>query len=458
MKKINSGFKYNQIRDSLIKSLVVTMILISLLVILYGKANLGNKNQLFLFAYGIIVTATTFFMFLISSIKYRDLSEEIREKKISHTLRKPFISCIFAVYNEEVVVRRCIDSLLNSSYKNKEIIVINDASTDGTKGVLEEYKNQIKVINLQKNVGKKKAIGEGIRVSKGEIFVFTDSDSVIASDAIERIIETFMYDPDIGAVSGHGRALNAEENFLTKTQDSWYETQFSVKKAMESAYGAVTCVSGPLSVFRREAIYNYIPAWENDTFLGSEFRFATDRTLTGFVLGSKYIGKKLKEKYANSSFVKEINYPERDWKVIYCKSAKVFTVVPNTLKKVIQQHTRWKKSFIRSLFFTGTFYWRKHPIIATRYYLGAMFTILGPFIALRHLIYLPITGNETSGLFYLSGIVFVGFLYGIMVKIEDPKSGVWMYRPVMSLLSTLLLSWLIFYSVLTIKSNIWHRG
>ncbi len=307
-------------------------------------------------------------------------------------------------------------------------------------------------------MGKKKAIGEGIRVSKGEIFVFTDSDSVIAPDAIERIIETFMFDPDIGAVSGHGRALNADENFLTKTQDTWYETQFSVKKAMESSYGAVTCVSGPLAVFRREAIYNFIPAWENDQFLGKEFRFATDRTLTGFVLGSKYIGKKLKEKYSDSPFVREVNYPERDWKVIYCKSAKVYTVVPNTLKKVIRQHARWKKSFIRSLFFTGTFYWRKHPVVAIRYYIGAMFTIVGPFIVLRHLLYLPSRGDELSGLFYLSGIVFIGSLYGIWFKLENPKSGIWMYRPFMSLLSTLLLTWLIFYSVLTIKKNIWHRG
>ncbi len=445
-------------KDRVIKSFVVTLMLISLLVILYGKAGIGNKNQLFLFLYGVTVTTVVFFTFFIAHLKYMDLSEEIREKNISHMLRKPFISCIFAAYNEEVVVRRCIDSLLNSTYQNKEIIVVNDASTDKTKDVLEEYKNQIRVINLPKNVGKKRAIGEGIRASKGEIFVFTDSDSIVAPDAIERIIEIFMYDSDIGAVSGHGRALNADENFLTKTQDSWYETQFSVKKAMESAYGAVTCVSGPLAVFRREAIYNYIPAWENDQFLGNEFRFATDRQLTAYVLGSKYIGKKLKEKYADSPFVKEINYPEKDWKVIYCKSAKVYTVVPNTLKKVIRQHTRWKKSFIRSLFFTGTFYWRKHPVVVIKYYVGAMFTIFGPFIALRHLIYLPIMGNEFSGLFYLSGITFIGLLYGVMFKLENPRSGTWKYRPFMSLISTLLLSWLIFYSILTIKKSIWHRG
>ena len=266
-----------------------------------------------------------------------------------------------------------------------------------------------------------------------------------------------MIDKKVGAVSGHGRALNSPENILTKIQDSWYETQYSVKKAFESVFGSVSCVSGPLAVYRRSAIYNYIPAWESDTFLGDEFRFATDRQLTGYVLGGKYIGEKLKKEYKYSDFVMNENYPTRDWKVLYCKSAKVWTIVPNTLKKLIWQNIRWKKSFIRSLFFTGTFYWRKKVIPATRYYLGALFVLLGPFIALRHLIYLPLRGNILAGFYYLGGILIIGALYGFMYKLDNPKSDLWMYRPLMSIFSTLVLSWLIFYSAFTIKNMVWHR-
>ena len=367
---------------------------------------------------------------------------------------------MLAVYNENIVIENCINSLLNSTYLNKEIIIVNDASTDNTEEVLESFAKypEIKIINLKKNVGKKKAISEGLKIAKGELFVFTDSDSVIAEDAIEKIITIFANDPLVGAVSGHGRVLNANENILTKIQDSWYETQFSIEKAFESVFDCVTCVSGPLAVFRREAIYNYIPAWKFDKFLGKEFRFATDRQLTGYVLGSVYLGKKLKEQYKFSPFVYEINYEPKPWKVIYCKSAKVWTVVPNTLKKIIRQHIRWKKSFIRNLFFTGTFYWRKPIIPALKFYLGAMFTIFGPFIALRHLIYLPLQGNLLSAIYYLSGIFFIGSIYAIVFKLDNPKSRIWIYRPLMSLLSTLVLSWLIFISALTIKKKIWYRG
>ncbi len=444
--------------SKIFRHLIVVVILISLVLLIIGKAFFLSPPNVFLLIYGVLVTAVVLLTFSVS-LRYKDPSLEIREMGLEKNMKLPLISCVLAVRNEEKMILKCISSLVNSDYKNKEIIIVNDASTDRTREVLKFYEGvkNVRVINLKINVGKKKAIAEGLKVAKGEIFVFTDSDCVIAPDAISRIIEIFIKDSKIGAVSGHGRALNSSENMLTKIQDSWYETQYSVKKAFESVYGSVCCVSGPLAVFRRSAIYNYIPAWVNDSFLGSEFRFATDRQLTGYVLGSKYIGEKLKKKYASSEFVKNENYPTRDWKIIYCKSAKVLTVVPNTFKRLIRQHVRWKKSFIRNLFFTGTFYWRKKTIPAARFYLGALFVLIGPFIALRHLIYLPLTGDLLSGVYYLGGILFIGSLYGFMYKIEDPESPLWVYRPLMSLLSTLVLSWLIFYSMATIKKMVWHR-
>src|SRR3989344_831459 len=441
----------------LFNHLTSLIIIILLILLIVGKAFFSTSPNKFILVYGVTITFVVLCTFAIS-LRYKDPSVVLREKGLDKNMEKPFISCVLAVRDEDKIIEKCISSLINSDYKNKEIIIVNDASTDKTKNILKSYNHveNIKIINLDKNVGKKKAIAEGLKIAKGEIFVFTDSDCIIALDAISRIIEILVNNESIGAVSGHGRALNSKENLLTKVQDSWYETQYSVKKAFESVYGSVCCVSGPLAVFRKSAVYNYIPAWVNDSFLGSEFRFATDRQLTGYILGSKYIGEVLKKKYADSEFLK-INYPTKMWKVVYCKSAKVLTVVPNTFKKLIRQHVRWKKSFIRNLFFTGKFYWRKNTIPAIRFYLGAIFVFAGPFIALRHLIYLPLTGEILSGVYYLSGIIFIGALYGFMYKIENPESHLWVYRPLMGLLSTLVLSWLIFYSMVTIKKMVWHR-
>jgi len=294
-------------------------------------------------------------------------------------------------------------------------------------------------------------------IAKGEIFAFSDSDSVWAPDVIEKIVKIFGSDPLIGAVSGHVRVLNSNKNILTKIQDSWYEGQFSIRKAFESIFGAVTCVSGPLAVFRKEAIFNFIPAWENDTFLNQEFKFATDRTLTGFVLGSKSIGEKLKKKHSNSLFVNNINYSTKDWKVVYSKSAKAWTNVPDTLRRILKQQIRWKKSFIRNIFFTGAFYWKKPALPALFYYLHIIFVLIGPFIAFRHLIYLPAQGHIYSAFLYIAGIAFIGFIFGLAFKLENKDSHMWIYRPLMSLMSTTIFSWLIFYSALTIKKMVWSR-
>jgi cellulose synthase/poly-beta-1,6-N-acetylglucosamine synthase-like glycosyltransferase len=419
----------------------------------------GVEAYRFIFIYGLLVTAVPLTAFYVAFKKYKDpslMAEESPENNRPDYL----VSCLVAVRNEETIIEQCIESLINSIYENREIIIVNDASTDRTKDILDEYhrKGLIEAIHLEKNVGKKRALAKAILRSKGEIIAFSDSDSVLATDAISKIVEAFRADSLIGAVSGHCRALNANKNLLTKIQDSWYEGQFSVRKAFESVYGCVSCVSGPLAVFRREAIFNFIPAWENDSFLGQEFKFATDRTLTGFVLGGNTIGDKLKRKYMSSPFVCDTDYPTLNWKVVYSKSARAWTEVPDSFKKLIEQQIRWKKSFIRNMFFTGAFYWRKPFLPAFVYYVHIIFVLLGPFIAFRHLVFLPLQGNPYSLLLYLGGIALMGSMFGLACKYENKNCRMWIYRPLMSLLSTLVLSWLIFYSIFTIKKMTWVRG
>lgn len=79
-------------------------------------------------------------------------------------------------------------------------------------------------------------------------------------------------------------------------------------------------------------------------------------------------------------------------------------------------------------------------------------------MAFRHLLYLPLGGNFYSAFLYIAGIMFIGFLYGLAYKLENRKCHKWVYRPVMSLLSTLIFSWFIYYSVFTIKKMVWARA
>jgi cellulose synthase/poly-beta-1,6-N-acetylglucosamine synthase-like glycosyltransferase len=444
-------------RDIVVLVAAMLILLVPTLLILEGKVGHLLATNRALASYGILVTSVVLTVLTVAYTRYRDPAFA-RPDATQNPL--PLVSLIVAARDEEVLIERCVRSLLDTQYPNREIIVIDDQSNDATPQILARLaaSESITVIALEHNVGKKRALAEGVRVSRGDIIVFTDSDSVLHPMAVSHVVRAFRSDQNIGAVSGHCRALNGDATFLTRVQDSWYEGQFRIWKGMESSFGAVSCVSGPLAGFRREAIYNLIPAWCEDRFLGKEFRFATDRQLTGYVLGSAQVGDRLKAQHAESPFVSEVDYPVREWRVVYSRAARAWTEVPPTFKRMLRQQVRWKKSFIRNLFFTGAFYWRKPLIPAFCFYGRCVFRLLGPLVAARQLIYLPLSGEFDDALLYLAGIVVVGSTFAVAFKLDNPRSTRWIYRPFMSLMSTFVFCWLIFYSALTLRSNVWFRG
>jgi cellulose synthase/poly-beta-1,6-N-acetylglucosamine synthase-like glycosyltransferase len=405
--------------------------------------------------YAVVMLATLIGVIYLAFVRYSDPS---RDPPVVYG--QPLVSCLVAVKNERDVIERCLEWLLRSSYPNLEVIAIDDGSDDGTTELMQRMaaaEPRLQVLYNAESVGKKRALVRGAAEARGAFFVFTDSDCVMGHDAIERVMAAFAAHPHIGAVSGHARALNAEESLLTRMQDVWYDGQFAIWKASESVYGAVSCVSGPLAAFRREAVYNYLPAWASDTFLGSEFRFATDRQLTGYVLGAPYVGERLKREHADSPFVRDENHPVRRWRVEYVRSARVETVVPSRFRKFAKQQVRWKKSFIRNLFFTGAFYWRKGPVPTFLFYSHVMFVLAMPLMAVRHLVYMPLQGAFALTAVYLLGVFLKGSIWGVAYKVQNPRCSRWVYRPAMSLMTALVFSTLLLYSAATLRRGVWAR-
>lgn len=103
------------------------------------------------------------------------------------------ISVIVPTYNNEKTIRKCIDSIINQSYKNLEIIVINDGSTDNTREILKEYKDKITVYE-KSNEGVSSARNLGIEKCNTEYLLFVDADDYLEINAIEimynEIVET----------------------------------------------------------------------------------------------------------------------------------------------------------------------------------------------------------------------------------------------------------------------------
>ncbi len=115
-------------------------------------------------------------------------------------MKEPLISIIIPIYNVEKYLSRCIKSVLNQTYKNLEIICINDGSTDSSLKILEEFKlidKRIKIIN-QKNTGQARARNNAFLSSKGEFICFVDSDDVVSRKYVESLYYAILkYDTSI---------------------------------------------------------------------------------------------------------------------------------------------------------------------------------------------------------------------------------------------------------------------
>lgn len=101
------------------------------------------------------------------------------------------VSVIVPIYNSEECIEKCLKSIIGQTYRNIEIILINDGSTDNSIKILKKYEKKysfIKVID-KKNEGVAKTRNLGIKISTGKYLMFIDNDDYIVSDYIEKYVD-----------------------------------------------------------------------------------------------------------------------------------------------------------------------------------------------------------------------------------------------------------------------------
>lgn len=106
----------------------------------------------------------------------------------------PKVSIIMTVYNGDLNLESSIQSILNQSYSNIELIIIDDCSTDNSKKILKKYNNKqnIKIIYNKKNIGCYASKNIGLKVSTGEIIGFQDADDISLKDRIKKQVNLML--------------------------------------------------------------------------------------------------------------------------------------------------------------------------------------------------------------------------------------------------------------------------
>lgn len=168
------------------------------------------------------------------------------------------ISIIVPIYNAEKKLQRCIESILNQSYKNLEIILVNDGSNDNSINICEQYKlkdNRIIVIDKE-NAGVSAARNSGLDIATGKYVQFVDSDDYIKTNMCEHLINTISKNDADVVICGYDKVRKGKikSKFI---EDTTVSEMHSFRDTFNKVFkGALFNVPWN-KLYKREKINNY---------------------------------------------------------------------------------------------------------------------------------------------------------------------------------------------------------
>lgn len=147
----------------------------------------------------------------------------------TNIITTPLVSIIIPVYNGEKYIKHAIDSALDQTYKNIEVIVINDGSVDKTEEICEQYKDKIRYFK-QENGGVSSALNFGINVMLGTYFSWLSHDDLYSENKIKKQIELLeLHEYSYKVVYSAGNLMDSNGKIFTKNKSKKNEVINSIK-------------------------------------------------------------------------------------------------------------------------------------------------------------------------------------------------------------------------------------
>ena len=314
----------------------------------------------------------------------------------------PLVSIIIPAFNEEKMIASCVTSALTQKYSNRQIIVINDGSTDNTLQILKNLTNEFKrsrllrnsfssiiqiderfiVIN-QENQGKSVALNNGIAHAKGELITVLDADSELDECFLNNMVKYFV-NPKTTAIAANVRIRGAH-NFIELVQMIEYMLSYQLKVS-EQVLNLEYIIGGIGSTFRKSAL--------------EKVNYYSTNTITEDI----DLTMKLLKEFGNKLYG-----------FGYAFDCLVYTPAVHNFNQLVKQRYRWKFGRFKALFsysslmfnlerskFSPTLSWWKLPKV----FIEELFLILDPFILVW--MYLTILNYQDYwALYTIFGLYFI---------------------------------------------------
>jgi cellulose synthase/poly-beta-1,6-N-acetylglucosamine synthase-like glycosyltransferase len=346
-------------------ALVITPLASSLFILVDGFYTFGDW-------YKPIMLADFTAIFLIHMLLVPlAVADKYHEKRSLDT--KPYvpsITIIIPAYNEEKWIAHCIEAVLEANYPSKEVIVVDDGSTDNTYEIASRYASRGVTVLRKPNGGKASAINYGLLFATGEVVVCIDADSIIGRETLKNIVKPFM-DTRVLGVAGNVKVVNPL-GWLTKCQALEYIGSINIMRRATSFFGAVNVMPGALTAFRRSQV-TLIGRYDKET-VAEDFDITVKLQKVGGIVQAP-------------------------------TNAFVYTEAPSKLSSFYLQRLRWNRGGLQVLL-------RHRDVLSNPRY-GFLNYLVYPFVVM-HLIVLPVLGVLSIPAMFLTilsgGAAYVLFL------------------------------------------------
>lgn len=230
---------------------------------------------------------------------------------------KPFVSIMIPAHNEESVIAHTVENIRNLTYKNIEIILIDDRSEDNTleviKSLADKFDN-VKYLSRKKDAfpGKSAVLNDALVIAQGEAILVFDADATVEPDFLSKLVPN-LEPEDVGAVQARKVIRNSDTNILTKCQNNEYTLDTYLQVGRDAIKGAVE-LRGNGELIKRKALED-IGGWNNYT-ITDDLDMSTRLHIKG-------------------------------WDVRYCLDAKVYEEGVCYIIPLFRQRRRWLEGTIR---------------------------------------------------------------------------------------------------------------
>jgi len=389
-----------------------------------------------------IITSLIFTTYLILTIfsaitlrKYLRKNSYVDYNSIVASPLAPSLSVIAPAFNESETIIDNIRTLLSLYYNNYEVIVVNDGSKDDSlekiisayelekvnyyfdyrlpckriRGVYKSQNRSFKKLTVidKSNGGKADSLNAGLNVSRNDLVVSIDADSIMEPDALLKLVKPFMEAKEkrvIGAggviriansceiKDGHIQKINLPKKFLPRAQVMEYTRAFLMGRMAWSELDGLLLISGALGMFDREIIIE--SGGYSTSTVGEDMELVV----------------RIRRYMAENGL---------DYDVVYIPDPLCWTEVPSSVKVLARQRSRWTRGTMETLYkHRKLFFNRKYGklgILGYPYWLA--FEYLAPiveFLGICWFVYLVITSNLNWPFFLL----LFGFVYFFAVSLS----------------------------------------